>query len=62
MGTGRIRWERDEQMERVQGEATGRGHLGGDVEIECSGNFLEPVRVTLARTPNNGGYGAIHLL
>lgn len=27
--------------------------------ISCSGNFLKPMRVTLARIPSNGGCGAI---
>lgn len=32
------------------------GHLGGGVETWYNGHFLESVRVTLVRTPNNGKY------
>lgn len=39
---------------RVLEEMTGIGeHLGGDMETQCSRNFLESTRVTLARTPRN---------
>lgn len=47
-----------------QGDSTERettemgGHLGDDVENQCTGNSLEPVTVTLERTPSNGGYEA----
>ena len=44
----------------VEEEGAGRDDwnrwaLGGDVETQCSGNFLEPVRVTLAGTPGSRG-------
>ena len=43
----------------AQGETTKiGGHLGDNVENQCSGNSLEPVTVTLERTPSNGGYKA----
>lgn len=32
------------------------GHLGSDMEILCSGNFLEHMRVALVRTSSNRGY------
>lgn len=40
------------------GEFTGMRHFGIDVETYCSGNYLELMRVTLERTPSNGGDGA----
>lgn len=43
--------------ERVWGEKTRTGHLGADVEMQCNENILESLRVTLAWTPSNGGYG-----
>lgn len=46
------------QRDRVIGETTViDGYSGGDVKTWCSGNFLEPMRVILARTPLlKGGY------
>lgn len=38
--------EREEQRERVW-RGLARIHLGNDVEIWCSANFLEPVSLTL---------------
>lgn len=48
-----------EDREIAQRETTEMGgHLGDDVENQCTGNSLEPVTVTLERTPSNGGYEA----
>lgn len=35
----------------------GMEHLWDKLETEGSGNFQESMRVTLAKTPNNGRYG-----
>jgi hypothetical protein len=32
------------------------GHLGGGVEIDCSGNFMEYMKAILMKTPSNEGY------
>lgn len=47
----------------VDGESAGKSiwnwvgeHLWADVENYFSGNFLEPMRVTLMRTSGIGGY------
>ena len=54
MGTGRIRW-----WESVLGETTGIwGHLSAELETWNNGNSQESMRVTLAKTPSNRGYGA----
>lgn len=34
-------------------------HLGGSMENQRSKNFLEFMRVTLVRTPCNGGFGVL---
>ena len=43
---------------RVKGESVGRqtgiGWALGWVETQCSGNFLESMRVNLVRAPSNG--------
>lgn len=39
--------------ERELRETTG---IGGNVETECSGNLSDSTRVTLDKTPRNGGY------
>ena len=45
----------------TDGESTGRkdwnscGHLEVNVETWSTGNFQKPMRVTLVRTPRNGG-------
>lgn len=55
MGTG---GRRDRQRERIWGEMTRiEEHLEGNVETEFSGHFLKYMRVFLARTSGNGGYG-----
>jgi hypothetical protein len=55
-------WYRRDQVreEGMEGESTRRngwnlGHLEGNVETLCNRNFLEPTRVSLWRTPSNGG-------
>ena len=66
---GELETDRDEnrrnQVEKggTGGEKMGRndwnwGAFGGNVEIQCSGHFLEPTDVNPRRTPSNGGYGA----
>lgn len=35
----------------------GRGGTGDNTETYCSAKFLGSTRVTLAKTPSNGGYG-----
>ena len=63
---GRLGWgEHADRRNQVgqggqEGESTGRnnwksGH-SGNVETHFSGNCLEPMRVTLVRTPSNGEY------
>jgi hypothetical protein len=43
--------------ERVLGDTTLIGeHLKNDIENYYIGNFLESTRVTLAKSPCNGGY------
>jgi hypothetical protein len=32
------------------------GHLSHELEAYCNGNFQESMRMTLAKTPSNGGY------
>lgn len=54
-------WEQEgsgQSGKKELGETTGTGGLLVDyMEVYCSGNFLEPVRLTLVRIPGNGGYG-----
>jgi hypothetical protein len=46
----------EEDGERILGETTGIGrHLWDKLEIQVNGNFQESMKVTLARTPSNGG-------
>lgn len=50
-------------MGRMEGESTGRdiwnlGASWNELEILSNGNSQVSVRVTLAKTPSNGGYGA----
>ena len=55
-GTG---WIEMGRKERIWGEMTRiEEHLEGNVETEFSGHFLKYMRVFLARTSGNGGYGA----
>ena len=55
METGRIRWGRKGLRENTRRDSWTREHLGRYVQTYSSKNFLEPVKVILARTPCNGG-------
>jgi hypothetical protein len=50
---------RRRQEERALEEATGlKEHLWNKLETQGNGNSQESMRVTLAKTPNNGAYEA----
>lgn len=54
METGGIGWGGRDGGKRVQREQEWRG-TDGVIWTRCGGNFLEPMRVTLGRTPRNEG-------
>jgi hypothetical protein len=35
------------------------GHFEHAVETLCSGNSMEPTKVTVVKTPSNGGHGSL---
>lgn len=54
---GRIKWSRKGWRRRVQGETAGiEEDTWGGIETYYNENFLQPMRVILVRTLNNGGY------
>lgn len=58
IGVGRIKWSRKGWRRRVQGETAGiEEDAWGGIETYYNENFLQPMRVILVRTLNNGGYG-----
>ena len=47
-----------EEGEKILGEKPGFGEdFGVKLETKCNGNSIESMRVTIAKTPSNGGHG-----
>jgi hypothetical protein len=58
VGTDVIRWDRGRERENTGRNDWHWGHFRSEVETQCSGNSMESMRGTLAKTSNNAGHRA----